>query len=68
MHAEHRKYQKYLTWSNNILDEINAYIDKTFGKEKFIGIHLRNGLDWKNACEHVGEGVPSFMVRNLQSF
>ena len=42
MHAEHRKYQKYLTWSDSILDEVNAYIKKNFGEEKFIGIHLRN--------------------------
>ena len=42
MHAEHRKYQKYLTWSDRILDEVNAYIKKNFGEEKFIGIHLRN--------------------------
>ena len=62
MLAEHRKYQKYLTWSDNILNEINAYIKKTFGDEKFIGIHLRNGIDWKNACDHVGAGVPSFMA------
>jgi hypothetical protein len=41
VHAEHRIYQKYLTWSDSILDEVNAYIKKNFGEEKFIGIHLR---------------------------
>lgn len=60
--AEHRHYQKYFQWSDTILNEVNSYITKTFGERKFIGIHLRNGIDWKNACSHVADGLPAFMA------
>jgi len=52
MHKLHRQYQKYMAWSDSITDEVNHYIKKTFQNEKFVGIHLRNGGDWENACRH----------------
>lgn len=42
--------QKYLKWSDAINDEAQAFIDKfkTDPADKFIGIHLRNGIDFVN--------------------
>lgn len=37
---------KYLQWSDSIEEEANSHIQKLMGNEKFIGIHLRNGVDW----------------------
>jgi hypothetical protein len=37
---------QYLKWSDKIMDEAEAYIDKKFKNEMFIGIHLRNAGDW----------------------
>lgn len=56
-----RHLQKYLEFTPLITDEGDEYIKKTFGDEKFIGIHLRNGIDWERACEH-SEGVRSYMA------
>lgn len=51
--AEHRSNQMYMKWSDSMNEQVDDYIEKTFGKEKFIGIHLRNGIDWVNACVHL---------------
>ncbi|RNA29388.1 GDP-fucose O-fucosyltransferase 1 [Brachionus plicatilis] len=48
-----RPNQKYLVWSNKIDEETQYLIKKYFNEEKFVGIHLRNGIDWLNACQHV---------------
>ncbi|XP_033738885.1 GDP-fucose protein O-fucosyltransferase 1-like [Pecten maximus] len=53
--------QKYLRWSSTIEDEVQSHIAKMFEQERFIGIHLRNGVDWKNACKNV-EGESKFMA------
>ena len=37
---------KYLQWAEDVEDETDHYIRNTFQGEKFIGIHLRNDLDW----------------------
>jgi peptide-O-fucosyltransferase len=61
MHSSHRHYQKYMEWSDTITDEVNHYINKTFQNEKFVGIHLRNGDDWKNACR-ASHSMPYYMA------
>ena len=38
--------QKYLMWSDKIEEEVQQHIHTLFNGEKFIGIHLRNGIDW----------------------
>ena len=50
MFKEDRKNQKFLEWSDQMNENVQDYINKTFGLNKFIGIHLRNGPDWENAC------------------
>lgn len=53
--------QKYLQWSSVIEGEAQSHITKLFGDDPFIGIHLRNGVDWSNACKNV-EGESKFMA------
>lgn len=61
MKVEHHQLQQYLLWSHSIKTKGQDYIQKNFPDMKFIGLHLRNGIDWKNACEHV-DGMKAFMA------
>ncbi|XP_071537854.1 GDP-fucose protein O-fucosyltransferase 1 isoform X2 [Panulirus ornatus] len=47
-----RHLHRYLVWSDNILEKAEQFIS-TLPRGPFIGIHLRNGIDWVRACEHV---------------
>ena len=57
---KNRIYQKYMIVSDKINDEVTSVINAKFGQEKFIGIHLRNGEDWSNACSYI-DGTTSYM-------
>lgn len=48
-----RHLQKYLKWSVDVQKRARDFIKTTLPKGAFIGIHLRNGMDWVRACEHV---------------
>ncbi|CAH1786153.1 unnamed protein product [Owenia fusiformis] len=55
VHEEHVQLHKYLKWSNFINDKAERFIRENIpNKGKFLGIHMRNGVDWERACEHVG--------------
>lgn len=43
---ENKDLQRCINWNNNMLDEVKTFIKETLPKGAFIGIHLRNGLDW----------------------
>lgn len=43
----------YLKWSDAIEDSVREFVDTMVKPGKFIGIHLRNGIDWIRACEHI---------------
>ncbi|KAG7177838.1 GDP-fucose protein O-fucosyltransferase 1-like [Homarus americanus] len=47
-----RHLHKYLIWSDSIVEKAQQFI-ATLPRGPFIGIHLRNGIDWVRACEHV---------------
>lgn len=50
---ENLHLHKYLQWSDQINDKANEFIKTKLPKGAFIGIHLRNGIDWIRACDHV---------------
>ncbi|MCP9264942.1 GDP-fucose protein O-fucosyltransferase 1 [Dirofilaria immitis] len=47
--TDHHHLQRYLHWSEAIISEANKYVAKSLGRP-FIGIHLRNDIDWENVC------------------
>ena len=53
--------QKYVRLSPQITDEADKYINDNFPGEVFVGIHLRNGIDWVRACENA-VGRDSYMA------
>lgn len=56
-----RQIHAFLKWSDKITKEVDEYIRNTLPTGPFVGIHLRNGIDWRNACDHA-EGIPQFMA------
>ncbi|XP_031840852.2 O-fucosyltransferase 1 isoform X3 [Nomia melanderi] len=50
---ENKKFQKYLEWNTEMLNKAKAFIKETLPRGAFIGIHLRNGIDWVRACEFI---------------
>ena len=38
--------QKYFVWNTEMQEETDKFIQDNFNNEPFIGIHLRNGVDW----------------------
>ncbi|CAF0739221.1 unnamed protein product [Adineta ricciae] len=53
MDAKHRYLQKYMNWSDVIIDEVRRHQGVLFNNQSYIGIHLRNDLDWQKACDNV---------------
>lgn len=58
---QNRQAHAFLKWSQKINSEVDEYIQNNLPKGPFVGIHLRNGIDWRNACEHT-EGMPQYMA------
>ncbi|CAH0547243.1 unnamed protein product [Brassicogethes aeneus] len=58
--AENKNLHKYLQWSEHIENETDKFIKTHLPKGAFIGIHLRNGMDWVRACEHIPESPNLF--------
>jgi len=50
---ENLHLHRYLQWSEAIDKRANDYIKRFLPKGAFIGIHLRNGIDWIRACDHI---------------
>ena len=46
MATDHRSLQAYMEWSDDIVEQGQAYIQENFPDQKYVGIHLRNGPDW----------------------
>ncbi|XP_059485132.1 GDP-fucose protein O-fucosyltransferase 1 isoform X3 [Neocloeon triangulifer] len=58
---ENRGLHQYLKWSEPVRSAAMSFIHKELPNAPFIGIHLRNGMDWVRACQHIPE------TRNLFS-
>lgn len=51
---EHNRHlQNYLKWSTVIEEAADEFIAKKMPNGAFVGIHLRNGIDWVRACSHI---------------
>lgn len=49
---ENLPLQAHLAWSDSVLHRAKHFVASTL-KAPFVGIHLRNGIDWERACEHL---------------
>ncbi|KAK3715939.1 hypothetical protein QZH41_016506, partial [Actinostola sp. cb2023] len=57
---QNRGIQKFVKWSNTINKKADQFIKAVLPKGSFVGIHLRNGIDFKGACEHVKDSNTLF--------
>jgi len=44
---------KYLQWNEKWEEKAKLWIKSNMPTGSYVGIHLRNGVDWSRACEHV---------------
>ncbi|XP_046398894.1 GDP-fucose protein O-fucosyltransferase 1 [Ischnura elegans] len=57
---DNRMLHKYLVWNDSIREKAKEFIKGSMPRGPFVGIHLRNGLDWTRACEHVEQSPNLF--------
>lgn len=63
VHSQNRWLQKFVQWSAKVENKAKRFISTVMNNEPFVGIHLRNGIDFKRACEHVkDESTSSFFA------
>lgn len=58
--AENIPLQKYLVWTEEMQSKALQWVRSTLPKGAYLGIHLRNGVDWKRACEHIDDSPKLF--------
>ncbi|EDW60599.2 GDP-fucose protein O-fucosyltransferase 1 [Drosophila virilis] len=57
---ENRVLQKYLKWSPRYREAAREFIRNVLPRGAFVGLHLRNGIDWVRACEHIKDSQQLF--------
>jgi len=53
------RLHKYLEWSDEYAKKGKSWVNMHF-KGPYVGIHLRNGVDWSKACEHISSSPNLF--------
>uniref|UniRef100_F6PLX9 GDP-fucose protein O-fucosyltransferase 1 n=2 Tax=Ciona intestinalis TaxID=7719 RepID=F6PLX9_CIOIN len=51
-----KQLQRYVQWTKDLENSAGKLIDLKL-KKPYVGIHFRNGMDWKKACDHVKNGL-----------
>ncbi|XP_041481466.1 GDP-fucose protein O-fucosyltransferase 1-like [Lytechinus variegatus] len=57
---ENRQLHKYLHWSEEIDGQADQFIQENLSGSPFVGVHMRQGSDWVNACRHVKDAKQLF--------
>eukprot|EP00057_Strongylocentrotus_purpuratus_P033135 XP_790324.3 PREDICTED: GDP-fucose protein O-fucosyltransferase 1-like [Strongylocentrotus purpuratus] len=50
---ENRELHRYLHWSEEIEKQADKFIEENLSEGPFVGVHIRQGSDWINACRQV---------------
>ncbi|CAD1468255.1 unnamed protein product [Heterotrigona itama] len=50
---ENKKLHKYVEWNTDMFNKAATFIKQKLPRGAFVGIHLRNGIDWVRACEFI---------------
>lgn len=51
--ANNVELQRHLVWTPSVQTAANNWVRGNLPRGAFIGIHLRNGVDWERACTHI---------------
>ncbi|XP_071479958.1 GDP-fucose protein O-fucosyltransferase 1-like [Diadema antillarum] len=55
-----RPLHRFLHWSDQVEEKVDAFIREHLSSGPFVGIHMRIGSDWVNACKHASSSRQMF--------